>query len=100
MPLILPTKRLSEPRSLLGMGAIILDELSTPKDLSRLWEDIKHAYTETDRFSKGPQTFTFEWFILALDFLYILETISIEDGKIFKISESNISRRAPALNSS
>ena len=88
MPFILPTKRLNEPRSLLGMGAIILDELSTPKDLSRLWEDIKNAYTEKDRYSVGPQTFTFEWFILALDFLYILEAVAIRDGRICKLKES------------
>lgn len=86
--MILPTKRLSEPRSLLGMGAIILGEISKPKDLSRLWEDTKRAYSEGSNESAGPQTFTYEWFVLALDFLYLIEAVAIEDGRVRKLKFS------------
>ena len=83
--MILPTKRLSEPRSLLGMGAIILGELSKPRDLSGLWEDTKRAYSADDRHGMGPQSFTYEWFVLALDFLYLMDAIVIEDGRVRKL---------------
>lgn len=99
MSLILPTKRLSERRSLLGMGAIILEQLKSPREVSRLWEDVKRAYA-TDSAQRpglladdavknatrtpGPQSFTYEWFVLALDFLYIVGVVDIRDGRVSK----------------
>lgn len=90
MSMILPTKRLSEQRSLLGMGALILQQLRTPKDISRLWEDVKRAYLASPsnqsahKPTQSAQTFTYEWFVLALDFLFLVDAISVEDGRVKK----------------
>lgn len=88
MSMILPTKRLSEQRSLLGMGALILQQLRAPKDISRLWEDVKRAYlaspSSNGSKTQSAQTFTYEWFVLALDFLFLVDAISVEDGRVRK----------------
>lgn len=103
MAMILPTKRLSEQRSLLGMGALILRQLKAPKDVSRLWEDVKRAYlvsshpngSATEAMAEAApraQTFTYEWFVLALDFLFLVDAISVEDGRVKKLRQQSSAR--------
>lgn len=78
--MILPTKRISPERSLLGIGADILALLSEPKTVSRLWSDLKEYRTGRHETS----TVTFDWFILALDLLYGLDAINFDRGRISK----------------
>lgn len=100
MGMILPTKRLSEQRSLLGMGALILRQLKAPKDVSRLWEDVKRAYLvssdpngpATAEVASRAQTFTYEWFVLALDFLFLVDAISVKDGRVKKLRQQSSSQ--------
>lgn len=78
--MILPTKRLSQDRSLLYVGAEILKLLSEPKTVSRLWQELQSA-----RFI-GLETasLTYDWFVLALDLLFLLHAIRYERGRIEK----------------
>ncbi|WP_067930650.1 ABC-three component system middle component 6 [Alicyclobacillus kakegawensis] len=76
--MILPTKRLSEERALIRVGAEILGLLTEPKTVSRLWNEIKDVH---GRYTHGAPL-TYDWFVLALDFLYILNTVDLEDGRI------------------
>ena len=73
--MILPTKYLKEHESLIGVGAILLKQLSTPKTLSNLWEEIKYV----------SNIGTYERFILGLDLLFVLGLIEISGKKIIKI---------------
>ena len=77
--MILPTKRLPENRSILVIGANILRKLEEPKTTSRLWEEVKRSRqaSKTD-----PQILTYDWFVLALDFLFILQAVDIENGRL------------------
>lgn len=79
--MILPTKRLSENRALLTVGGRILGLLSEPKTVSRLWAELRHSYNG----GTGPSLLTFDWFILALDLLYALNTIELDDGHIKRV---------------
>lgn len=76
--MILPTKRLSPDRALLTIGAEILSALDESKTVSRIWEDF--------RLRRGQKphraTVTFDWFVLALDLLYMIGSIEMERGKI------------------
>ncbi len=77
--MILPTKHLSQHRALLSVGAEILRRLDEPTTVSRLWEEMK--------FSKGNARvarLSFDWFVLALDWLFIVNTIDLKDGRIIK----------------
>ena len=74
--MILPTKRITEERSLLGIGAEVLVLLDEPKTVSRVWDEFKSR-----RLKKvSPYPVTYDWFILALDLLHMLSAIRLEKG--------------------
>jgi hypothetical protein len=72
--MILPTKHISTEDSLLGIGAVILGHMSEKETVTHLWESVRSEQNVA----------TFERFILALDLLYMIDAISIEDGLLRK----------------
>lgn len=74
--MILPTKGLAADRALLSVGAEILRHLDRPKTVSRLWEQLRH------RQSSLLEAIPYDWFLLALDFLYSLGAVDFEDGRL------------------
>lgn len=78
--MILPTKHLSQDRALLGVGAEILHILTEPKTVSRLWDELKQTRETVKSYS-----LTYDWFVLALDFLFILNAIELEKGLIRRV---------------
>lgn len=76
--MILPTKHLNEERSILRVGAEILLLLKNESTVSRLWADFQ-TYRH-DELKIKPVTY--DWFVLALDFLFLLDAIRFDDGKI------------------
>ena len=78
--MILPTKRMTVETSLLGVGADVLGLLSRPKAVSRLWEDVK-ALRETH---SPASPLNYDWFVLALDMLYALGAIELNEGEVRK----------------
>lgn len=79
--MILPTKRINAERSLLSVGAGILSLLDEPKTVSRLWHEFKQARSQMAEKS----SVTYDWFILALDFLYALNGVKIEKGRVWRV---------------
>jgi len=82
---ILPTKHLSQDRALLTVGARLIEHLSQPKTVSALWEEISSPGRE-EEVSKR-HTLRYDAFVLALDLLFLIETIELRDGLL--------SRKAP-----
>jgi hypothetical protein len=76
--MILPTKHMPTSKSVLSVGASVLTSLSRPKTVSKLWDEINLKQT-------GSSTVTFDWFVLALDFLYAASMIAAEDGVLRKV---------------
>lgn len=74
--MILPKKQLSLYESFLGFGAFLLQRINTPVTVDELWEYYKDAYTN----KKYSVKFSFDQFIMALDYLYIIGAIC-EDEK-------------------
>jgi hypothetical protein len=74
--LILPGKHLLQDRALLGVGAEILGHLDEERTISELWERVRSA--------RGPAAtpLSFDWFVLALTFLYSVAAIDLADGVI------------------
>jgi len=74
---ILPSKHLSQERALLTVGGRILQELHYPLTVSALWEEL-------NRHPRNPPHSTpslgYDGFVLALDLLYCIGAIEIEDG--------------------
>ncbi len=78
--MILPTKRLSPNRSLLVISGAILKMLNRAKSISLLWEEFK----KTKGDDKNSCYITYDWFILSLDLLYLMNIIKLEAGRISK----------------
>jgi len=76
--MILPTKGLGTERAMLTIGAEILELLTEPKTVSRLWDELGHAKNERS----STRMVNYDWFVLTLDLLYMLGTIEMEHGKI------------------
>lgn len=74
--MILPTKRISADKALLGLGARVLRQLNHPQTVSRLWETIQRD---------SGASVSYEWFILSLDLLFLIGTVEYHEGRLKKV---------------
>ncbi len=76
--MILPTKHIRPDRALIGVGAEVLKVLHRPTTVSSLWDAVRHQ-----RAKFAPSTpISYDWFILALDLLFLLGAVKFERGLI------------------
>ncbi len=76
--MILPNKHLSQSQSLIGVGAEILVQLDEPRAISELWDRVRQARS----LMPGVVPLSFDWFVLALTFLYAVHGVTTERGVI------------------
>lgn len=69
--MILPKKQLSVNESLFGFGAFLLQQLDEAKTLEDLWNYYKDSYSN----KKYEIKFSFDQFIMTLDYLFIIGAI-------------------------
>ncbi len=72
--MILPTKHISTRHSLLGVGATIIEHLYHPRTITSLWDVV----------SAIPEVATFERFVLALDLLYMIGAVEMDEGLLYR----------------
>jgi hypothetical protein len=72
--MILPTKHVEVGRSLLGVGASILNRLQKPRSVTALWEELQQV----------PEVGTFERFTLGLDLLYAIGAVQLTDDGLLR----------------
>lgn len=75
--MILPTKHIPTGHSLLGVGAIILGALERPRTVSSLWDHLRGR----------PEVGTFSRLVLAVDLLYALGAVELDDGLLRRVRE-------------
>ncbi len=79
--MLMPAKHVNLSESILGLSSFILKRLHKPTAVDSLWNEFTSA-TETNEY---PAYHSFENFILAIDFLYILGLINInKKGEVYK----------------
>ena len=76
--MILPTKGIAPDRALLAVGANLLRLLDEPQTISRIWEVVSRERAGV----RG--TISFDWFVLALDFLFAAKAIELVKGRIHR----------------
>ncbi len=81
--MILPTKGISPDRALLSVGGEVLDLLPEPTTVSRLWHDLMQRRTQRDQ--QAPVTY--DWFVLALDFLFAIGAIELDERTLIRRAE-------------
>ncbi len=75
--MILPGKHLSPQRALIGVGAEILSQLDRPRDVTELWDRVRAART-----GRASAVLTYDWFLLALTFLYAIFAVEEASGLV------------------
>ncbi len=78
--MILPTKHIRPERALLTVGADILACLKGPMTVSRVWDEVRKQRGEVVEVAP----INYDWFILALDLLFITKAVSFENGVLRK----------------
>lgn len=68
--MILPAKHLPPERCLSGIGAVIVAQLNEARSVSETWILTSRAY--------GGRPITFDWFVLALSWLYAVNAIDYD----------------------
>lgn len=75
--MILPTKGIPANKALISLAGDVLRALSEPMTVSRLWDEFKKK-------ANGGDETTFDWFVLSLDLLYLLGTVELSRGRIWR----------------
>lgn len=71
--MILPSKNISTDRALLSVSAWLYGELTFPKSISRLWDDLRKKWAQ--------RPLAYQWFLLALDLLFVIDLVELRhDG--------------------
>lgn len=78
--MILPDKNIKLEYSLLNCGAILLEEITESQTLSLLWDKVK----------KYEALVNYEKFLLTLDYLYLINAITIRDGLIVRCKNDSL----------
>jgi hypothetical protein len=81
--MILPTKRLGVERAMLTVGAEILELLTEPKTVSRLWDEMGRVMSERS----STRIVNYDWFVLTLDLLYMLGALEMDHGRIRRTNQ-------------
>jgi len=79
--MILPAKHLPTERSLLGIGACLLALIKEPRTVSSLWDEFKKSAIGK------PRDVPFDWFVLALNLLFMMKAIEIEN-ELLKLAQT------------
>ena len=78
--MILTRKQLSINESLFGFGAFLLAQLNDGKTVDELWEYYRAAYSNKIYEVK----FSFDQFIMALDYLFIIGAIRKDEEGVLR----------------
>ena len=73
--MVLPKKHLSIYESCFGFGAYLLTQMHKPLTIDALWDNYKSTYANKNY----PVKFSFDQFVLAIDYLYIIGAIKINE---------------------
>lgn len=80
--MILPTKHIRPERALLTVGGELLARLREPTTVSRLWDEVRRDRGDPTE----PAPITYDWFVLALDLLFMVGAVEFERGLVRKVA--------------
>jgi hypothetical protein len=76
--MILPSKHIPQEKALLTVGAKLLKLLDRPKTVSAVWQRMRNSETPI----------SYDWFVQALDLLYIIDAIELQNGLLIRRSST------------
>lgn len=80
--MLMPTKHIKTENALVGVGAEVLGLLERDKTVSTVFRDLQKWRRENEL-----STIHFDWFLLALDFLFSVGAVRFESGVLKKLNQ-------------
>lgn len=80
--MLMPTKHIKTENALIGVGGEVLALLDQDKTVSRLFYDLQER-----RRSNELTTIQFDWFLLAVDFLFSVGAVRFDEGLLKKMNQ-------------
>ena len=77
--MIFPTKNLNVENSIVGIGSILLKNISQEETVSSLWEKCKLI----------PEVSSYEKFVISMDFLFLVGLIDFNKNGLIQIRHEN-----------
>lgn len=71
---LLPNKHVPTNRSIVGLGALLIEHLETPSTVSGLWDSVRNK----------QEIGSFDSFILSLVYLFAIGAVVYEDGSLIR----------------
>jgi len=84
--MILPTKHLRSDRALISVASEILQLVKRKSTVSSLWNDLQEKHKVFLRYGDVP----YDWFVLALDLLYLIGMIEEQGGFIKRMKKNDL----------
>lgn len=81
--MILPTKHLSPDRAIITVASEILELINNRSTVSSVWNDLQEKHRSSMRHGEIP----YDWFILSLDFLYLIGAMEEKNGKLIRMDK-------------
>lgn len=78
--MILPSKHIRNCESYIGLSSYLFKELQTPLTIDELWV----RFDRVNGTVNFPTYHSFDNFILAIDLLYILNRVRLEEHKLLR----------------
>lgn len=78
----MPTKHIKTENAIIGVGAEVLAQLNRDKTVSILFNDLQEW-----RRKNNLATIQFDWFLLSMDFLFLIGAIRFEAGIVKKMNQ-------------
>ena len=78
--MILPTKHLSPDRAIITVASEVFGLINNHSTVSSVWNDFQKKNKVCMRLGEIP----YDWFILSLDFLYLIGVIDEDKGKLIR----------------
>lgn len=76
--MILPSKHIKNCESLFGLSSIILTLIDKPSSIENLWS----KFEDINNTKRCPTYHSYDNFILAMDFLYLIGKVDLIDNKL------------------
>lgn len=81
--MILPTKHLSPDRAIITVASEIFELINNRSTVSSVWNDLQEKHRGCIRQGEIP----YDWFILSLDFLYLIGSIEEYNGRLTRANK-------------
>lgn len=82
--MILPTKHIIPRRALITVASEIYELINNRSTVSSIWNDLQDQHNQSLRYGDV----SYDWFILSIDFLFIIGAIEGECGSIKRVVNS------------